>query len=314
MNIDKDAFEYAIQKIDDGFIFENFAVSFLSSTLGYEFIPVGGTKDKGVDGYQHIFHRKGKEKIIYQLSTQLTYSDKIEDTILKLQQNNIEFDAIYYVTNRKLNNTDTLIETLYEKYMIQVRVFDIRWFVSNSNNNESSIRAYHSYVETYLHEFSKPGKSQVIANLDSDSRLYVFLSQQFDVKTEDFKLDDLLADTLIIYALEGTDPDKEILMDKEQIKLAIKKYIKFDPQLLDSKIDERLISLSTKPRRIKYHTAKNGYCLPFETRLIIEERNIKDEILLNTFFEQTKSQIQKFFSDLSVNVKDIQRLITDIFN
>jgi hypothetical protein len=314
MNIDKDAFEYAIQKIDDGFIFENFAVSFLSSTLGYEFIPVGGTKDKGVDGYQHIFHRKGKEKIIYQLSTQLTYSDKIEDTILKLQQNNIEFDAIYYVTNRKLNNTDTLIETLYEKYMIQVRVFDIRWFVSNSNNNESSIRAYHSYVETYLHEFSKPGKSQVIANLDSDSRLYVFLSQQFDVKTEDFKLDDLLADTLIIYALEGTNPDKEILMDKEQIKLAIKKYIKFDPQLLDSKIDERLISLSTKPRRIKYHTAKNGYCLPFETRLIIEERNIKDEILLNTFFEQTKSQIQKFFSDLSVNVKDIQRLITDIFN
>ena len=223
MNIDKDAFEYAIQKIDDGFIFENFAVSFLSSTLGYEFIPVGGTKDKGVDGYQHIFHRKGKEKIIYQLSTQLTYSDKIEDTILKLQQNNIEFDAIYYVTNRKLNNTDTLIETLYEKYMIQVRVFDIRWFVSNSNNNESSIRAYHSYVETYLHEFSKPGKSQVIANLDSDSRLYVFLSQQFDVKTEDFKLDDLLADTLIIYALEGTDPDKEILMNKEQIKLAIKK-------------------------------------------------------------------------------------------
>ena len=112
---------------------------------------------------------------------------------------------------------------LYEKYKIQVRIFDIRWFVSNSNNNESSIRAYHSYVETYLHEFSKPGKSQVIANLDSDSRLYVFLSQQFDVKSDDFKLDDLLADTLIIYALEGTDPDKELLMNKNEIKEAIKK-------------------------------------------------------------------------------------------
>lgn len=314
MNIDKEAFEYAIQKIDDGFIFENFAVSFLSSTLGYEFIPVGGTKDKGIDGYQHIFHRKGKEKIIYQLSTQLTYSDKIEDTILKLQKNKIEFDAIYYVTNRKLNNTDKLIESLYEKYMIQVTVLDIRWFVSNSNNNESSIRAYHSYVDTYLHEFSKPGKSQVVANLDSDSRLYVFLSQQFDVKTDDFKLDDLLADTLIIYALEGTDPDKEILMNKNEIKSSIKKYIKFDPQLLDSKIDERLVLLSTKPRKIKYHTSKDGYCLPFETRIIIEERNIKDEILLNTFFEQTKKQIQKFFDDLSINVKDIQKLITDIFN
>ena len=86
--------------------------------------------------------------------------------------------------------------------------------------------------------------------------MYVFLSQQFDVKSDDFKLDDLLADTLIIYALEGTDPDKELLMNKNEIKEAIKKYIKFDPQLLDSKIDERLVSLSTKPRKIKYHTSK----------------------------------------------------------
>ena len=171
--------------------------------------------------------------------------------------------------------------------MVQIRVFDIRWFVSNSNNNESTIRAYQSYVDTYLHEFSKPGKSQVVANLDSDSRLYVFLSQQFDSKTDDFKLDDLLADTLIIYALEGTDPDQEILLNKEEIKLAIKQYIKFDPQLLENKIDERLVSLSTKPRKIKHHTAKNGYCLPYETRLIIEERNINPK-LLNTFFERSE--------------------------
>lgn len=314
MNIDKEAFEYAIQKIDDGFIFENFAVSFINSVSGYDFIPVGGTKDKGVDGYQHIFHRKGKEKIIYQLSTQKTYSDKIENTIKKLNDNKIEFDSIYYVTNRKLNNTDTLVETIYDKYKIQVRIFDIRWFVSNSNSNEKSIRAYQSYVDTYLHEFTKPGKSQVVANLDSDSRLYVFLSQQFNSNSEDFKLDDLLADTLIIYALEGTDPDKEILKSKEEIKASIKQYIKFDPQLLDSKIDERLISLSTKPRKIKHHTSKNGYCLPYETRLEIEQRNLKDEILLNTFFEQTKNQIKKYFDDLSVNVKDIQTLITTIFN
>ena len=38
MNLDKEAFEYAIQKIDDGFIFENFAVSFLNAIQGHDFM------------------------------------------------------------------------------------------------------------------------------------------------------------------------------------------------------------------------------------------------------------------------------------
>lgn len=314
MNIDKDAFEYAIKKIDDGFIFENFAVSFLNSVLGYEFIPVGGTKDKGIDGYQHIFSRGGNEKNIYQLSTEKTFEDKICNTIEKLNKNKVSFERIYYVTNRKLNNTDTVIEDIYEKYKIPVTIWDIRWFSSNSNHSKTTIRAYQSYVDTYLHEYTRPGKTQVVANLDNDSRLYVFLSQQFDSKIDSFKLDNLLADTLILYALEGTDPDKEILLTQEQIKESIKKYIKFDPQLLDEKITERLDTLSTKPRKIKFHTAKKGYCLPYEIRLEIEERNIKDEILLNTFLVQTKLVIGKFFKDLEVNVKNIQDLITNIFN
>jgi hypothetical protein len=314
MNIDKDAFEYAISQIDDGFVFENFAVSFLSSVLEHGFIPVGGTKDKGIDGYQHTFSRQGNDKIIYQLSTEKTFEDKIHNTIEKLIANKIEFDRIYYVTNRKLNGTDTIIEKLYDKFQIPITIFDIKWFVSNSNYNQTTIRSYQSYVDTYLHEFTKPGKSQVVANLDNDSRLYVFLSQQFDSRTEDFKLDDLLADTLILFALEGTDPDKEILLSQEEVKEAIKKYIKFDPQLLDKKLSERLIALSTKPRKIKYHTEKQGYCLPYETRLEIGERNIKDEILLTTFLQQTKGLIQKYFLDLEVNVKDIQQLITNVFN
>ncbi len=315
MNIDIEAFEYAIKKIDDGFIFENFALGFLNAVLGYEFIPVGGTKDKGIDGYQHVFCRKGSEKIIYQLSTEKTFEDKITNTIIKLNENTIKYDRIYYITNRKLNNTDSFTEKLFDKYVIPIIIFDIRWFISNSNHSEATIRAYQSYVETYLHEFTKPGKSQVVANLDGDSRLYVFLSQQFDQRNEDFKLDDLLADTLILYALEGTDPDKEKFLTQDCIKKAIKKYVKFDPQLLDQKINQRLVRLASKPnKKINYHPTKNAYCLPFKTRLEIEERNIKDEILLNTFFSQTKDLIKKYFKDLDVNVKNIQTLIGEIFN
>jgi hypothetical protein len=39
MQVDKQAFEHAISKIDDGDIFEIFGTQFLSAELGYDFIP-----------------------------------------------------------------------------------------------------------------------------------------------------------------------------------------------------------------------------------------------------------------------------------
>jgi hypothetical protein len=315
MQVDKKAFEYAISKIDDGNIFEIFGNDFLSATLGYEFIPVGGTKDKGVDAFQHIFSRSNSEKHIFQLSTELDHIGKIYGTIEKLKNNGIDFDRLVYVTNRKINNAESLIDEVFEKMKIHLTIYDIRWFSAHSNQSEKTIKSYQIFVDTYLHEYSKPGHYQTIANLDSDSRLYVFLGQQFDDNRVDLKLDDLLADTLILYALEGTDPDKENLKNEIQIKDSIKKYLKFDPQLIDQKISERLIFLTKKPnKKINFHTKELAYCLPYETRTEIEQRNLKDEILFNSFFQETQETIKKYFVDVDVRVKDIESLITKVFN
>jgi hypothetical protein len=293
MQVDKEAFEYAITKIDDGNIFEIFGNDFLSAVLGYSFIPVGRTKDKGIDAFQHIFSRNDSQKHIFQLSTELDHVGKIYFTIKKLQENEIEFDRLVYVTNRKINNTESLIDEVFDKTKIPLTIYDIRWFLVHCNQSAQTIKAYQIFVDTYLHEYSKPGKYQTVADLDSDSRLFVFLGQQFDSNRDDLKLDDLLADTLILYALEGTDPDKHNLKSEAQIKESIKKYLKFDPQLLDSKISERLVALITKPRKIKFHTKEQGFCLPYETRLEIGERNIKDEVLFNSFYSQTQESIKK---------------------
>lgn len=314
MQVDKEAFEYAITKIDDGNIFEIFGNDFLSAILGYSFIPVGRTKDKGVDGFQHLFSRNDSQKHIFQLSTELDHVGKIYNTIKKLQENEIEFDRLVYVTNRKINNAESLIDEVFEKTKIPLTIYDIRWFSVHCNQSEQTIKAYQIFVDTYLHEYSKPGKYQTVADLDSDSRLFVFLGQQFDSNRDDLKLDDLLADTLILYALEGTDPDKHNLKSETQIKESIKKYLKFDPQLLDSKISERLVALTTKPRKIKFHTKEQGFCLPYETRLEIGDRNLKDEVLFNAFYSQTQETIKKYFSDVEVKVKDVETLITKVFN
>ena len=314
MQVDKDAFEHAISKIDDGNVFEIFGKDFISAALGYNFIPVGGTKDKGVDAFQHIFHRAGNEKIIFQLSTELGHEDKIYNTITKLAGNEIEYTKLYYVTNRKINNAETLIDEVFEKTKVHLTIYDIRWFSTNCNLTDKTIKSYQIFVDTYLHEYSKPGKYFTVANLNEDSRLFVFLGQQFESSRADLKLDNLLADTLILYALEGTDPEKELFKTESEIKQSIKKYLKFDPQLIDGKITERLHALTSKPRKIKFHTKKLAYCLPYETRCEIGERNLKDELLFNDFYSQTQNTIKKYFTDIDVKVKDIESLITKVFN
>lgn len=314
MQVDKDAFEHAISQINDGNIFEIFGSDFLAAVLGYEFIPVGRSKDKGVDAFQHIFSRKDSEKQIFQLSTELDHVGKIKGTIEKLNTNGIKFNRLIYATNRKINNSESFVDEIFDQTGIPLTIFDIRWFSSNSNLSEKTIKAYQIFVDTYLHQYSKPGQYQTVANLDSDSRLYVFLGQQFDSNRADLKLDDLLADTLILYSLEGTDPEKGILKTTEEIKVGIKKYLKFDPRLLDDKISERLEALTTKPRRIKFHSKENGYCLPYETRIEIEQRNLKDELLFKDFYAQTQDTIRKYFVDTDVRVRDVEILITRVFN
>lgn len=314
MEVDKSAFEYAISKIDDGHVFEVFAKEFLAAVMGYEFVPVGGIKDKGVDGYQHLFSRKGREKQIFQVSTELDHVGKIDSTIAKLKKNAIQFSRLVYTTNRKINNAEELIDRVDDETGIQLQIFDIRWLSTRANESNKTIRAYQSFVDTYLHEYSRPGQYQTVANLDNDSRLYVFLAQQFDNSRKDLNLEALLADTLILFALEGTDPDKKQFKTQDEIKAAAAKYLKFDPNLLEEKIIERLQVLTTKPRRVKYHAKGNGYCLPYETRIEIEQRNLQDEVLFRNFYSQTETIIKKYFSDCSVKVKDVEDLIRRVFN
>lgn len=306
-----DGFRFAINQIDDGFVFEGFALSFLSATLGHDFIPVGGIKDRGIDGLEYIFNKKGLSKNIYQLSTEHNSEKKIESSIQKLIDNKISFDSFIYVTNRIVQNKDLLIDKLFEHFKIHINIYDQNWFAGYANESGATINAYYTFIDSHLHEFSKPGKSYAVINLTNDSRLFVFLRQQLETKRTDLKLDDLLADTLILFGLEGTDPDKSIFKTKDELFESIKEYIKFDPKILDETIEKRLGALSTKPRKINYHSQKEGYCLPFDTRLEIHNRNLADNQLLEMFYLQTSEVIKKYFIEKDVIVRDLSKLIDE---
>jgi len=50
--IDPRAFEFSLSKIEDGNIFEKFVQDLLCQILGTQFNPIGGKKDKGIDGLE----------------------------------------------------------------------------------------------------------------------------------------------------------------------------------------------------------------------------------------------------------------------
>jgi hypothetical protein len=309
-----DAFRYTLSLIDDGWLFESFAQSFLSAVLSYEFIPVGGTKDKGIDGLGHVFYRKGYKKQIFQISTEKDHEGKIKRSIETLRTNDIKFDVFTYVTNRSIKNKDALIDKLFDAYSINVRIFDLAWFTANVNFSQGTRNAYFTYINSNLQEFNKPGKSFVVSNVDTDSRIFVFLRQQLESKAFDFKIDDLLADSLILFALEGTDPDTEIFKTKDEIKELIRIYVQFDPKLLDDTINRRLEELSKKPRKIKYHTENKNYCLPYETRMEITQRNLSDNEMQRLFYEQTAEIIKKYLKEKDASIKDLTKLIDEVIH
>jgi hypothetical protein len=310
--IDLRAFEFALNKIDDGFIFERFVQEYLSVVLGHTFSSVGGIHDRGIDGLEHIFAQGKNTRNIYQASIEKSPKYKIDRTLEKLIENDIIFDSLVYVTNVKVENQDQLIDDFVAKYHKSLRIYDVAWLSNRVNSSIATINLYHSFVSNYLHEFEKPGKSFEIGDLINDPRLYVFLRQQWEEKRRDLSLDSILADTLILYCLEGTDPDKGKFKSLEEIKTGIEQLIHFDPKQLYPKIDERLLALARKPRQIRYHPKDGGYCLPYETRVRIQERNLLDTAIYEEFIDESKKTLQGHLKDENIKTQDCIALIEDV--
>lgn len=255
--MDTEAFKIAIEQVNNGWVFEDFGHKFLSARLGYEFIPVGGAKDKGLDGFEHIHSRSSNEMEIFQMSTEKgDAKSKIIQTIEKLIANEKKIQRLTYVTNRKINNKDVIIDEILTEKEINLRIWDSTWFEVNVTNSESTKRVYDTFLKTNYQEYSKPGKSYAVANLDEESRLYVFLRQQIEENTNTKDLNDNLIDTLILFHLEPTDPDTEIVINEHSILAYVKGFLKKDDISVDEIVKKRLAIIS-KTKEKKYNTTAN---------------------------------------------------------
>lgn len=309
LTINKEEFKYALSEFGKGEIFEEFAHSFLSQVLGDEFIPVGGTKDKGIDGSLRLYSRSTHPTFIYQISTELGYEQKIQTSYEKLVGNEVKLDRFFYVTGRKINQKNTIEDNFFAKNKVTLTIFDVEWFASNVTNDERLILLYNSYIESNIHQFRKPEKEIIVGNYIKDPRLYVFMRQQFNSKNQNDEIETKLADSLILYALEGTASETKTFKNAEQIKKDVAQYVKFNPKSVYSTIDKQLEVLSTKPKQINYHSKEDAYCLPYQTRLILHERDIEETYIYNSFQEQTLEQLKGYLKDENIKATKVLSLI-----
>jgi len=306
--------EFVIDKIEDGRIFEEFASNFLVNVFGYNFAPQGGLKDKGIDGLEYIQCREDLKTHIFQFSIQKNPKTKLMSTLVKLEDNGIKYDKLYFVTNQSFPDQYKIIDEALVKFKKPVQVLDIKWFSSNINGYPGAIRVFNIFTDRYLQDFKKPGKTYLVADPLSDPRLFIFLRQQWDLQKNSLRIDQILVDSLIIFALEDTDPQKGIVKTEKEILVSIQKLIKFDPKVLYRLIGDRLKVISKKPRRIQYHPQLNGYCLPYETREQIKERNIKDSVLYDKFMHSIEDTLKIYLKEEDVKIKDCMLLVNNIIH
>ncbi len=289
-----EAIKYALSLIKDGNIFEQFSQDLLAKVLGYTFIPAGGIRDRGIDGLEHTFSREGLERTVYQSSIERDYKAKIKDTIETLRKNKIRVNQLVYVSNQQIPKKDVLQDELVQKYKIPINIYDLDWLALHINDSDQTIRSFNIFVDSQLHEFNRPGKSYTVTNLELDPRVYIYLRQQVEERQDDLKLDEILVDTLILYSLEDTDPDRGILLKRDEILERVRQLVKFDPSVLSKLIDARLGALSSKPRRINHHREDDAYCLRYEERIHTQNRNLSDVALQEAFLSDTRVMIEAY--------------------
>lgn len=312
--VDTRAFEFAMSHIKDGNIFERFAQELLCAILGYEFIPVGGYKDRGIDGIERCFEAQNVSRTIYQISIDKNPKFKVQRTLRTLKKNKIRCGRLFYVTNQTVSDQEALIDGWYEEFGVSVIFYDLAWLRGQINRDEKTVRTYLTFVDTYVHEFTTNTKGLYVEDLHSDPRIFVFLRQQWENRDQQTQLDEFLANTLILHALEGTDPDKDILRSRDEILERASRHVKFSLELLEPIIDQRLKALSTKPRKIKHHRQVDAYCLPYGTRLEVQQKKLEDVALHEAFFQAAEEKLTKHLQASSVKAQNATRLLNSVFN
>lgn len=279
--------EIALERVS-GFDFEYFFQAFYPALGDANFIPLGGVHDGGADAFQDtgLFEGKGgRPGTFYQATIEKDHRVKIRRTVKRLRDFGRDPKTLLYFTSCTVDLIDREEEKLSAELDISIKIRDRKWIVVNINRSSQTMAAFSSYLEPTLAFLFEPGGATIIRNSHNVSArtMCVFLGQEIDRRRGNTDLLEAVTDSLILWALEGTDPDTNKLMTRQEILTKVEAALPSAKHFISSVFSDRLRILASKGnptgREVRWYMQDDKFCLPYETRKIVESENMEDESL-----------------------------------
>lgn len=293
----------ALEKVE-GNLFEKFANAYFPSLAGVEFVPLGGMGDGGADALNStdLWKDKRKPTFFYQASIERNHRDKIRRTIKRLGEYGRHVETLLYLTSQSIPRFDEEEDFLEHKYNIKIRIRDKGYIVSHINDTHGTRAAYFSYLAPSLEYLKHLGSSKDVFNPSipvNSPAVYVFLRQELERHDKQKEsLVNAITDGLILWALEGTDPDEKIFLTSTEIFNKIQTTIPAASKMIKTAFEARLEDLRGKGRSLKWYRKQDNYCLSFTIRKRVEEDNTKDEVIRSEVRDGFIKKISKYNSGL----------------
>ena len=240
--------DIALEKVSTA-DFERFVNAFCPSVLGVDFIPTGEMHDGGADAYESTGLFEGKRPgIFYQASTQEDHRAKIRGTIGRLKTFGREPKSLVYITSRPIQTPDSEEETLSAELDVFIKIRPRGWIVGNMHNSAAALSAFDTYLAPHVAYMNDAGGATFLTDskhLMSRS-VCVFLGQEVERRRRDSRLLESITDSLILWSLDKTDPDKEIFLTREEIQERIETAFPPSKNFIRGVLSARLIALSKK--------------------------------------------------------------------
>jgi hypothetical protein len=283
--LDHRAVELALEHVQPS-DFEKFSQAFYSAIQGTSFVPLGGTHDGGAEGFdvQSVFTESRPDRFLQASVTPETRA-KIRATIRRIKGYGRNISSLIYMTSVIVPRIDTEEELLSEEFGVHVRIRDAKYISAHINDSFQTIQAFETYLTKYLEYLRKIGSAETIGEVPKipSRSLCVFLGQELERRRGNTEILEGVTDSLILWALEGTDPDKRLFMTRDEILSKIEGALPTAVDFIRGVIDVRLERLAAKDntsgRQIRAYQRQGHFCLPFEARQIAEEENAEDEFL-----------------------------------
>lgn len=284
--IHPDLVKIALDRVQ-GWQFESFANDFYSALLGVRYVPLGGTKDGGADAFDGDYIREEIDRAtsFFQASVETDFRGKIRRTAKRLREFGRDPRELTYLTSRTVKYIDAEERALSVELDLTVRIRDGAYVVSHINDGVATRSAYRHYLESSTAFLKSVGSSSLIAPSAhvASPAVYVFLEQELARRRGDMSLVDAVTDSLILWALEGTDPEAKLFMSRQDVLQRISQEIPATRQVVEPRLGRRLEVLSNKNnpegRQVRWHRSEDVFVLPYETRQRIEDENRADETL-----------------------------------